>query len=113
MAFLFGRKDDAPYKNLTVAEYREKFGTAPHALIDVRTVGEYEDGHLPGAVNIPLDQLGRRLAEVPHDKPIIVVCATGSRSKSGSSIIARAGRTEVYNLQGGTMAWMMQRLPLE
>lgn len=113
MAFLFGRKQENDYKNLTIAEYREQFGNAPHALIDVRTVGEYQSGHLPGALNIPLDQLGRRMEEVPQDKPIIVVCASGSRSKSGSSVIVRAGRTEVYNLQGGTMAWMMQRLPLE
>lgn len=113
MAFLFGRKSDAEYQNLTVADYRAKFGEADHALIDVRTVGEFEDGHLPNAVNIPLDQLGRRINEVPKDKPIIVVCATGSRSRTGSTIIARAGHGEVYNLQGGTMAWMMQRLPLE
>lgn len=114
MAFLFGRKQEA-YGNLSIQEYRDQYfnaGTA-HVLVDVRTAGEFHGGHLPNALNIPLDQLARCLGEIPTGKPVIVVCATGSRSKSGSDILVRGGYTEVYNLKGGTMAWMMQGGKLE
>ncbi len=82
-------------------------------LLDVREYDEYAASHLSGAINIPLNALPARLKEVPADKPVIVVCATGNRSRSGASAFARAGYAEVYNLQGGTMRWMMQRRPIK
>lgn len=103
------------YDDLTVGEYRETFGQAgSHTLLDVRTIEEYRMGHLPGAINIPLDQLSRRVKEVPTGKPVVVVCATGNRSVSGSRVVAAAGKyPKVYNLKGGTMAWARQGLPIE
>jgi rhodanese-related sulfurtransferase len=56
--------------------------------------------------------LPARLKELPADRPVIVVCATGNRSRSGASACVRGGCAEVYNLQGGTMRWMSQRLPI-
>jgi rhodanese-related sulfurtransferase len=108
MAFLFGRKQQA-FGNLSVQEYRERY-YAPetdHVLVDVRTAGEFTGGHIPNAINIPLDQLSRRLGEIPSGKPVIVVCASGNRSRAGADILVRGGYTEVYNLKGGTMAWML------
>ena len=72
-----------------------------------------EQGRIPGAVNIPLDELGDRLAEIPKDVPVVVGCAHGVRSIYGSQIIRFSGIPEVYNLEGGTMAWWMRHLPLE
>ena len=117
--FFFNRsapaQADASYQNLTTDDYVARYfnGQQAHTLVDVRTSEEYRSGHIPGAVNIPLNALPARLKEVPNDKPVIVVCATGSRSRSGASAFTRAGYTEVYNLQGGTMRWMMQRRPIE
>ncbi|MBZ0300325.1 MAG: rhodanese-like domain-containing protein [Anaerolineae bacterium] len=111
--FLFNR--NTGFENLDVPTYHSDYQTpaAPHVLVDVRTPGEYQSGHLPGAVNIPLNELDRRLSEIPKGQPVVVVCATGNRSQTGSSILVRGGCTEVYNLRGGTMAWMMRGLPLE
>lgn len=114
MSFLSRFKTETAFKNITATDYRtEFFNKKPHVLVDVRTPGEYRQGHLPGAVNIPLNDLQRRIQEVPTDKTVIVVCATGNRSRTGATLIMRAGNEDVYNLQGGTMAWMMQGQPLE
>ncbi len=116
--FLFNRgqaQTDASYQNLTIDDYQAQYfnGKQVHTLVDVRTIEEYRSGHIPGAVNIPLNLLPARLAEIPADRPVIVVCATGSRSRSGASAFARGGYTAVYNLQGGTMRWITQRLPIK
>ncbi|MCS6869864.1 MAG: rhodanese-like domain-containing protein [Anaerolineae bacterium] len=109
MSFLFGRKQQEAYGNLSVQEYRQRFyePEADHVLVDVRTTGEFFSGHIPNALNIPLDQLSRRLNEIPQGKPVVVVCASGNRSRAGADILVRGGYTEVYNLRGGTLAWMM------
>ncbi len=68
-------------------------------LLDVRTPGEYGGGHLDGAVNIPVDGLEGRLAEVgPKDKPVVVYCASGHRSGIASRILRNAGFTQVLDL---------------
>ena len=117
MSFLFKSfgNSNAQYKSINVQEYHtEYFKTkSDHVLVDVRTPGEFARGHLPGAVNIPLNEIGKRASEVPTGKPVIVVCASGNRSKSGSATLVKAGYEDVYNLQGGTMQWMMQGHPLE
>lgn len=114
--FLFRRDTAADgYQNLSIADYKAQYVDAhkPHVLVDVRTAEEFRGGHLPGAINIPLNVLQQRAREVPRGKPVVVVCASGNRSVSGAKILAGAGYETVYNLQGGTMRWMMQRLPLE
>jgi rhodanese-related sulfurtransferase len=111
--FLFNRNSE--YDHLDADSYNQQYYTprADHVLVDVRTAEEFSGGHLPGAVNIPLQQLARRVQEIPTGKPVVVVCATGNRSQTASSILVKSGYGEVYNLRGGTMAWMMRRLPLE
>lgn len=104
----------ASYQHLTFVDYRDQYhNKGAHTLVDVRTRGEYYAGHLPGAVNIPLHELANRINEVDPEKPVVVVCATGNRSLDGSQILANAGFKAVYNLQGGTMVWMMNGMPLD
>ncbi|MBM7440005.1 rhodanese-like domain-containing protein [Streptomyces sp. HB132] len=76
-------------------------------VIDVRTPGEYAGGHLPGALNIPLDQIQRALPDIRHAADrgdVLVVCASGSRSENACRILAENGVTAV-TLSGGTGAW--------
>lgn len=111
-----GARTAAPaYQNINTQGYHSRFfdADADHVLLDVRTEIEFAQMHLPGAINIPLDRLPARAGEVPTGKPVIVVCATGNRSIVGSQLLLQAGHTDVYNLQGGTMGWMMAGLPLE
>ena len=71
-------------------------------IIDVRTKGEYQGGHIRGSVNIPLDSLRSNLSKIKKDKPVITCCASGMRSASARGILRSAGYSEVYN--GG--GWM-------
>ncbi|MFZ5943090.1 MAG: rhodanese-like domain-containing protein [Bacillota bacterium] len=74
-------------------------------FLDVRTVNEYSRGHIPGSKNIPLHQLGKRLAEIPRDKTIIVVCQSGTRSAKGTVKLLKQGFKNVFSLKGGMVAW--------
>lgn len=81
-------------------------------LLDVRTPGEYRQFRLDGARLIPIDQLARRLAELPRDRPILVYCAVGSRSAQVVNYLARQGYPELYNLYGGIYAWAQGGYPV-
>jgi rhodanese-related sulfurtransferase len=71
-------------------------------LVDVRTPGEYAAGHARGAINIPLSELSGRLNELPpKDRPIVVYCRTGSRSRVAKRLLERAGFRRVIN--GGSL----------
>lgn len=74
-------------------------------LLDVRTPEEFAGGHLPGAINIPVQELPQRLGEVGSaPKGVVVYCAAGGRSASAAEILKRAGVTQVLNL-GPMSAW--------
>lgn len=74
-------------------------------LLDVRTPGEFASGHLDGAVNVPVGELGQRLAQVePKDRPVVVYCASGMRSASAVGMLRSAGWAKVVDL-GAMMRW--------
>ncbi|MHA4816819.1 rhodanese-like domain-containing protein [Streptomyces aculeolatus] len=76
-------------------------------VIDVRTPAEYASGHLPGAVNIPLDHVRRALDDIRHAaerRDLLVVCASGARSENACKLLAEEGITAA-TLVGGTGAW--------
>jgi rhodanese-related sulfurtransferase len=82
-----------------------KLVAAGARLVDVRSPGEYASGHLPGAVNIPVQELDRRLAEVgPRDTELILYCRSGARSARAASLLRAQGFTKVHNL-GPMTAW--------
>ncbi|MCP5109191.1 MAG: hypothetical protein GY950_37770 [bacterium] len=74
-------------------------------ILDVRQPKEYEQGHIPGAVLIPIAELPDRLGELNPETPTIVYCAIGGRSRAGASILQDAGFAEAYNLKGGFNVW--------
>lgn len=104
----------AAYQDLSFVNYRSQFfdGATAHTLVDVRSAFEFRQGHVPGAINIPLDELESRAHEVPQNQPVVVICASGNRSRTGAAILTQKGYSHVYNLQGGTMVWMMNGLQL-
>lgn len=79
----------------------EHASETPPFLADVRTRREFEDGHLPQAINIPLDELRDRLTEIPRECPVVVQCGTGYRSYVAQQILLNSGWTNVRNLYGG------------
>jgi len=99
--------------HLSVEEYRAQFnGNGSHFLLDVRSPEEFQSGHVPGAKNIPLNVLTSQVGGLPADKPIVVVCRSGNRSRMGAIMLQQAGIESVYNLSGGTQAWQRADLPL-
>ncbi len=87
--------------------------TAP-IIVDVRNPGEVEvSGVIPGAVTVPLAQLGARLDELDRNAPIVAVCAGGSRSSIAASLLAAQGFRDVSDLLGGMNAWLAAGLPTE
>lgn len=74
-------------------------------LLDVRTPTEFNAGHLPGAINIPLHELGKRIAELePKEQSIVVYCASGMRSRGARRVLTSAGFTNVSDL-GSAARW--------
>lgn len=80
-------------------------------VLDVRTDEEFSLGAIPGAVNIPLDDLRRRLREVPRDREVLVYCGVGLRGYLAERILRQHGWTEVYNLSGGYKTWELASEP--
>jgi glyoxylase-like metal-dependent hydrolase (beta-lactamase superfamily II)/rhodanese-related sulfurtransferase len=94
---------------ISVAELKEMIDTRPELqIVDVRRAAEYESGHAPRAVTAPLASLRELLLELDLDatKQTAVICAGGYRSSAGTSILQRAGFTNLLNVIGGTKAWI-------
>ena len=80
-------------------------------LVDVRTEDEYVGGHVPGAVLLPLHELGERHTELPAGGEVYVICHVGSRSAAAVAALNRAGYRTV-NVAGGTAAWLEAGYPV-
>lgn len=81
-------------------------------LLDVREPEEWREGHVPGAVHIPLGSLGARYRELDPAQEIVTVCRSGNRSTTALKILNKAGFTRVHNLDGGMIAWEEKKLPV-
>jgi rhodanese-related sulfurtransferase len=78
-------------------------GSVP--LFDVRQPDEYAEGHVPGAVLVPLGEVPDHLADFPTDRPVYVVCRSGARSANACGFL-RASGVDAINVTGGTLAWI-------
>lgn len=97
---------------LSVKEMFDRVSSsAPPVILDVRTSVEYNDHRIDGGLLIPLNQLKRRIAEVPKGKPIVIYCRSGYRSMIAASILAAAGFEQLTDAVGGINAWMEESLP--
>ncbi|HCC57324.1 MAG TPA: MBL fold hydrolase [Solibacterales bacterium] len=80
-------------------------------VLDVRSPAEWKAGHIEGAVHIPAGSLPNHIDQIPPDLPVHVVCGSGYRSSIATSVLQRAGRRAVINVDGGMGAWNAQHLP--
>jgi glyoxylase-like metal-dependent hydrolase (beta-lactamase superfamily II)/rhodanese-related sulfurtransferase len=110
---------DMPWAMLTVSLPVREVGVeelesrSPQAgLLDVREPEEYAHGHVPGAVNLPQADLATRLAEVPRDRPVYLICQGGFRSLRAGQFLRQRGFEDVVSVKGGTEAWRAAGKPL-
>lgn len=105
--------DTAAFTRLTSREVAPIIERNGVFILDVRTVSEYAEGHIPGSCNIPLGQLGGRLAEVPTEGPTIVTCQSGGRSPIAASLLQANGRMQVIEMKDGLSGWQANHYPIE
>jgi rhodanese-related sulfurtransferase len=94
---------------VTISQLRTK--SSPSLLVDVRSASEFASGHIPGAVNIPMDQIEARVDDLDHNLPIVLICQTGKRARMTAGLLEPCGR-QVAVLDGGTKAWINAGLPV-
>jgi rhodanese-related sulfurtransferase len=82
-------------------------------VLDVRAPEEFVTGHVPGAVNIPHDQVAARLAEVPKDKDVVLYCRSGRRAAMAAEVLAANGYTQLKHLEGDMPAWIEKGRPVD
>jgi hydroxyacylglutathione hydrolase len=97
---------------MTVDELASAMESGRVQVVDVRSVSEWESGHLPGAVNVPLGHLEERLRELPTGRPLVVHCQRGGRSAIAASVLQALG-VNAANLTGGFKAWSSAGKPTE
>jgi rhodanese-related sulfurtransferase len=101
-------------KNIDVKQAAQIIREQDPFILDVRTTGEYQSGHIMGSILIPLQDLESRVLELPQDqgRAIVVYCRSGNRSSTAGDMLARRGHSNVYNLLGGISSWERSNEPL-
>ncbi len=98
---------------ISPAELSEKLKFGKHPLIlDVRQPEEFRQARITGAKLVPLNELYKRMKELPKGREIVCVCDTGSRSRSAAKTLVKEGYT-VFDMQGGMVAWRRAKLPVQ
>src|SRR5208282_4452208 len=95
---------------ITVTQLQNR-SSGPALLVDVRSGSEFASGHIPGAVNIPMDQIEARLDDLTANIPIILICQTGMRARMTARLLEPCQR-QITVLEGGTKAWIDAGLPV-
>ena len=101
-----------PISQEALLERQQKGDDATYVL-DVRSPEEYASGHVPGAVNIPYDQIASRMAEVPKDKDVVLYCKSGRRAGIAAETLAGQGYTRLQHLEGDIVAWVDKGRPVD
>ena len=105
LVFALTACSNAGYRNVTSEEAKELIDKKKVVVLDVRTVEEFQAGHIPGATLIPVQELEVRMGELEKDQPYLVVCRSGNRSVQASEILTGKGFTKINNLTEGMNAW--------
>jgi rhodanese-related sulfurtransferase len=103
---------EAPSISASELQEQRHTGDAP-VVIDVRTPEEYASGHIPGAVNIPFDEVAQRVGEVDAPHGVALYCMVGPRARKGEAALLELGYGPVFHLEGGLAAWQAAGLPVE
>ena len=105
------------FKNISALDLNEQLkGSNTPVLIDVRTVHEYKEKHISDSINIPLDDINKKVEWIKSnqlEKNIVILCHSGVRSVKASIILKQNGLKNVYNLKGGIISWISYGFPIK
>ena len=100
------------FRNITAADLHAMLNQAGLRLLDVRTDAEIAQGKIPQGEPLPLHLVPLRLGEMERNATTVFYCRSGGRSAQAAAFVAANGFTDVYNLQGGIIAWAQAGLPI-
>jgi|SRR6185369_4973517 len=104
----------APSRDISSAEAKAFIDKNRNVFVlDVRTPQERSQGFIPGSVLIPIDKIEKRLSEVPKNRPVVVYCGVGSRSRVVAQALSARGYPEVYNVRDGIAGWYRNGFPIQ
>ena len=86
----------------TVSEIKDRDDVV---VLDVREQWEYDEGHIPGVVHLPMNEVPARLDEIPTDQTVVLTCRSGNRSSQVTKYLEENGFDNVHNMEGGIVAW--------
>jgi len=95
---------------LSVSQLRNR-ASGVALLVDVRSSSEFASGHIPGAINIPMEEIEARLDDLDVNLPIVLICQSGKRARMSSSLLEPCQR-QITVLEGGTQAWIRAGFPV-
>ena len=109
----WNNEENSEYGDVSIQEAIKLIEAKPDLVIlDVRTLAEFEEGHIEGAINIPVDELSGRLDELGKEDELLVYCRTGNRSGAAVSILSDEGYTTIYHMHEGISVWIQQGHPV-
>ncbi|MBS1263398.1 MAG: Thiosulfate sulfurtransferase GlpE [Methanonatronarchaeales archaeon] len=114
-AFQYSEVGPAGYGDVTPEKAYGIIQEQDPVVLDVRTRAEYRRGHVPGAINVPVEspnELKERWSEVPEGRPVVVYCRSGRRSAVASELLTEKGYGQVYNILGGIDRWAAEGYPI-
>jgi len=99
-------------KHMTIPQLRERIQQEDWTILDVRSRNEWNSGHIQGSINISITSLVFNKNKIPQDKPVAVICQSGSRSSLASRILENMGRHSVYDVPSGMSWWKRSHYPM-
>jgi rhodanese-related sulfurtransferase len=106
--------DDFLSPGLTPQELQSRLGTPEAPLVvDVRAPVEFGVAHTPGALNIPLEELEKRLDEISNDNEVLIYCINGTRTRQAEPILYAHDFENIYHLEGAFYSWIKGKHPVE
>ena len=111
---LLVRAGDFMSPGLSPAELLARLdGTSAPLVVDLRKPVEFGIAHVPGAINIPLDELETRIDELRHEHGVLIYCINGARTRQAEPLLFNNGIDNVYHLEGAFQGWIEEQLPIE
>ncbi|MEX2446845.1 MAG: rhodanese-like domain-containing protein [Dehalococcoidia bacterium] len=107
------KREGEPFTRITVDEAKQMIDDGGVQVVDTREPHEHADGHVPGSLRIQHMAILLQADKLEQDRPILFICQSGQRSAVAAEFAASLGLTDLYNVEGGHIAWAQAGYPME